>query len=129
MTLILFFAVSGLPPFSGLWPKVILVKASLDVGAWWLAGAVLLSGFLTTIAVGRVWVLSYWRPAPDAAAAGEEAGLDPVIDYAPLVMLTAIVVVLGVFPQQILELSQVGTEQLLNPIDYIRSVFPAGGAQ
>ncbi|WP_136658583.1 Na+/H+ antiporter subunit D [Nitratireductor sp. XY-223] len=130
VTLILFFAVSGLPPFSGLWPKVILVKASLDVGAWWLAGAVLLSGFLTTIAVGRVWVLSYWRPAPAGTGDEQDAeNLNPLIDYAPLVLLTAIVVALGVFPQQVLELSQTGTEQLLNPIDYIRSVFPSGGEQ
>ncbi len=28
-----------MPPGSGLWPKVILAKASVDVGAWWLAGA------------------------------------------------------------------------------------------
>ncbi|MCY6381527.1 Na+/H+ antiporter subunit D [Hoeflea prorocentri] len=125
VTLILFFAVSGLPPFSGFWPKVILVKASLDVGAWWLAGAILVSGFLTTIAVGRVWVLAYWRPA---VVQRETAPVDlsPMIDYAPVVGLTVLVVLLGIFPQQMLELSQTGSEQMLNPMDYIRSVFPQG---
>ena len=131
LTLMLFFAVSGLPPFSGFWPKVILVKASLDVGAWWLATAILLSGFLTMIAVGRVWILSYWRPA--AAEAGpdvETAQMSLVVDYLPLVMLTALVVIFGLFPEQILALSQLGSDQVLNPVDYVRSVFPlAGGAQ
>ena len=38
-------AVAGLPPASGLWPKVLLVKASLDAGVWWLAlGHFLASG-------------------------------------------------------------------------------------
>ena len=126
VSLVLFFAISGLPPFSGFWPKAILVKASLDVGAWWLAAAILLSGFLTTIAVGRVWLLTYWRTAPGG---GSEAAIsiDPVVDYLPLYLLTAIVVILGVFPQQVLEWSQLAAEQLLNPVDYIRSVFPAGG--
>ncbi len=128
--LVLFFAVSGLPPFSGFWPKVVLVKASLDVGAWWLAASILVSGFLTTIAVGRVWLLTYWRDAP--AQANAEAQTAPVnlfVDYLPLVLLTAIVVALGIFPQQLMDLSQNAASQLLNPVDYIRSVFPAGGAQ
>lgn len=130
MTLMLFFAVSGLPPFSGFWPKVVLVKASLDVGAWWLATAILLSGFLTTIAVGRVWLLTYWRNAPaEESAVAAPAPISVFVDYLPLTMLTAIVVILGVFPQQILELSQIAAEQLLNPVGYIRSVFPAGGIQ
>jgi NADH:ubiquinone oxidoreductase subunit 5 (subunit L)/multisubunit Na+/H+ antiporter MnhA subunit len=63
LTLMLFLSVSGLPPFSGFWPKVVLVKASLDVGAWWLAGSILVTGLLTTITVGRIWALAYWRPA------------------------------------------------------------------
>lgn len=130
ITLVLFFAVSGLPPFSGFWPKVVLVKASLDVGAWWLAGAILLTGFLTTIAVGRVWLLTYWRNAQtDESAVVDPAPVSIWIDYLPLTLLTAIVVLLGVFPQQMLELSQTAAGQLLNPVDYIRSVFPAGGVQ
>ncbi len=125
ISLILFFAVSGLPPFSGFWPKVILVKASLDVGAWWLAGAILLTGFLTTIAVGRVWLHAYWRPdASDTPA--EPVSLSPMRDYLPLILLTGLVVLVGLFPQRILELTQTGSEQLLNPLDYIRSVFPQG---
>ena len=128
--LVLFFAASGLPPFSGFWPKVVLVKASLAVGAWWLAGAILVSGFLTTVAVGRVWLLTYWREAPaQENANAETAPVSLYIDYLPLVLLTAIVVVIGIFPQQLMDLSQNAASQLLNPVDYIRSVFPAGGAQ
>ncbi len=64
LSLALFFAGSGLPPFSGFWPKALLVKAALDIGAWWLAAAILVAGFVTTIAFGRVFLLAYWRPAP-----------------------------------------------------------------
>lgn len=139
ITLALFFAVSGLPPFSGFWPKALMVKASLDVGAWWLAAAILLTGFLTTIAVGRVWVLAYWRPAPappeeasmggNGAAVTQPPALSPLLDFLPLVMLTVLVVLVGIFPQKLLELSQIASEQLLNPAEYIKSVFPTGGLQ
>ena len=131
ITLVLFFAVSGLPPFSGFWPKAVLVKASLDVGAWWLAGAILLSGFLTTIAVGRVWLLAYWRNA-ETETSGQTDGSATIEigrDYLPVVLLTAIVVILGIFPEQLMALSQTAAEQLLFPQAYIESVFPPGGSQ
>ena len=130
ISLMLFFAVSGLPPFSGFWPKAVLVKASLDVGAWWLAGAILLTGFLTTIAVGRVWILAYWRNDHQAAdvPAAQQSG-NPVFDYLPLFVLTVLIVVIGILPQQVLSLSQSAAMQLLNPTAYIDSVFPGGGHQ
>ncbi|MFJ6322545.1 MULTISPECIES: Na+/H+ antiporter subunit D [unclassified Rhizobium] len=128
LSLILFFAVSGLPPFSGFWPKVVLVKASLAAGAWWLAAAILLAGFLTTIAFGRVFLLAYWRPAADegSMAVGPikwQAGL-------PLIALTALVVGFGVFPESLLQLTQAAAAGLEQPSAYLHSVFPqTGGAQ
>ena len=59
--LLLAFAIAGLPPGSGLWPKIMLVKASLDAGQGWLAAAILVSGLLTTVAFGRVFLLAFWR--------------------------------------------------------------------
>ena len=63
LVLVLFFAVAGLPPFTGFWPKAALVRASLEIDAWWLAAAILLNGFIVTIAVGRSFALAWWRPA------------------------------------------------------------------
>ncbi len=47
-----------------------LVKAAIDIGAWWLAAALLLVGFFTMIATGRLFLLAYWRDSaiPEAAA-------------------------------------------------------------
>ena len=68
LTLLLFFTVAGLPPLTGFWPKAILVRASLEANAGWLAAAILANGFVVTIAVGRAFALHYWRPAPEAGA-------------------------------------------------------------
>ena len=75
LTLMLFFTVAGLPPLTGFWPKAILVRESLDIGANWLAAAILLNGFVVTIAVGRAFALHYWRPAREP---GSEAGPPPL---------------------------------------------------
>ena len=50
------------------------MRASLDIGANWLAAAILLNGFVVTIAIGRAFALHYWRPASE----GSDAGPPPV---------------------------------------------------
>jgi len=131
LSLVLFFAISGLPPFSGFWPKVVLVKAALATGAWWLAATILLAGFLTTIVFGRLFLLAYWRPAPaDAAAAAAMA--EPIGWRAavPLLALSLLVVGFGLFPEGLLHLTRAAALGLEQPSAYLQSVFPvAGGAE
>jgi len=128
LSLVLFFAVSGLPPFSGFWPKVVLVKAALAAGSWWIAAAILLAGFLTMIVFGRVFLLAYWRPAADHGV----ALVGPVKWQAgvPILALTILVVGFGLFPERLLQLTRVAAAGLEQPTAYLHSVFPqAGGAQ
>ncbi|MGL3606403.1 Na+/H+ antiporter subunit D [Rhizobium sp. G187] len=124
----LFFAASGLPPFSGFWPKALLVKAAIDIGAWWLAACVLISGFLTTLAFGRVFLFAFWRPS-----AGEGAAALPPIDatqtswrMAPILLLSAFVIWFGLFPESLIAATQQAAAGLSDPTAYIRSVFPGG---
>jgi multicomponent Na+:H+ antiporter subunit D len=126
VSFILFLAACGLPPFSGLWPKVVLVKASLDSGAWWLAAAILAGSFLTTICFGRVFLFAYWRPAKVVPALPGAIGWHGAL---PLVALTALVVGFGILPEQLLKLTQSAAAGLLNPTAYVHSVFPGGAAR
>ncbi len=133
VSLMLFFAASGLPPFSGFWPKALLVKASIDIGAWWLAASVLLSGFLTTIAFGRVFLFAFWRPVPEGSGDSPISPPPPLSDnlwrIAPIVILTGFVVWFGLFPDRLIVASQDAATGLLDPTGYIRSVFPEGDAR
>ena len=127
ITLMLFFAVAGLPPFSGFWPKLMLVKASIEGAPWWAPFSILLTGFLSTIAVGRVWALSYWKPVDvDAENSPQNANAKSALgasEFVPLIGLTIIVVGVGLFPQTVFELAYEASEQLVNPTAYIESVF------
>lgn len=128
LALALFFAGSGLPPFSGFWPKVVLVKSAIDIGAWWLAAALLLSGFIATIAFGRVFLLCFWRPAVASTGQAPSLPASPLAapSFVPLVGLTLLVVFFGLFPESLLNLSQQAAAGLGNPEAYIQSVFPEG---
>lgn len=122
-----FLAVAGLPPGSGLWPKVMLVRASVEAGEGWLAGAILVSGLLTTIALGRVFLLAFWRDAPDYRSDGKTGDAVEARAYAPLVALAVPVVLLGVFPEQAVRIADTAAAGLIDSTAYVRSVFPVGG--
>jgi multicomponent Na+:H+ antiporter subunit D len=124
VTLMLFLSVSGLPPFSGFWPKVMLVKASLDIGAWWLAGAILVTGLLTTITVGRIWALAYWRPAQAEAAEQAAAQTLPAGAVAALAGLVILTIGAGIWPEPVMVLVQDAARGLIDPSAYVLSVFP-----
>jgi multicomponent Na+:H+ antiporter subunit D len=126
LSLMLFFSVSGLPPFSGFWPKVMLVKAALGQGAGWLAASLLLAGFLTTIATARIFLFAYWRPAPEVPAGTTPVPVPGVVLW-PLAGLTTLSLCVGLYPEPLLVLVRAAAVTLADPADYIRSVFPTGG--
>lgn len=127
--LVLAFAVSGLPPFSGFWPKVMLVRASVAAGAEWAAAAILVTGLMTTIAMARVWLLAFWRDAGGglpAPAGGAPAEADRATWLAPIAILAVIVIALGVLPEGPMAASLASAKALLNPAGYVGTVLGEG---
>ncbi|MCA1300827.1 Na+/H+ antiporter subunit D [Stappia indica] len=128
--LMLGFAVAGLPPFSGFWPKVLLVDAALVGGHGWIAASILITGLLTTIAIGRVWVFAFWRGGAEGTPDGYEKALavpDPRVSGAgiwlPLGLLLGLIVLLGVQPEFMMQVAGRGAASLGEPLGYLRSVF------
>ncbi|WP_350333354.1 Na+/H+ antiporter subunit D [Coralliovum pocilloporae] len=132
--IVLAFAVAGLPPFSGFWPKVMLVSAALDAEQNLLAGVILLAGLLTSIAIFRVWAHAFWRSGPIGTPDGNDGpALEPVARsdrwslYLPVTVLTGIVIALGVWPEPVFQVAGSSALGLIHPGDYLSSVF--GGAR
>ncbi|AXS39923.1 Na+/H+ antiporter subunit D [Breoghania sp. L-A4] len=126
--LILSLAVAGLPPFSGFWPKVILVNAALDTDHTVLAGVILATGLLTSIAVGRVWLFAFWRGGPRGTEDGESAEMAATVPVAGsawlgLGILVALVVIIGVAPEPLMRITGAGAAGMIDPTAYIGSVF------
>ncbi|MBD0415930.1 Na+/H+ antiporter subunit D [Oryzicola mucosus] len=120
---LLILAAAALPPASGLWPKIVLVQASLAEGAGWLAGAILVSGFLTTLALGRVFLLAFWRPA----SASLPIARVPSLSLAVLLLLLVPVLLVGLYPEPVIAMSGSAAKGLLDPSAYIQAVFPQAG--
>ena len=61
-------SLAGVPPLSGFWPKVVVVRASLESESYILAAAVLTGGFLTLYSMAKIWALAFWRDVPAETA-------------------------------------------------------------
>ncbi|KHJ55847.1 cation:proton antiporter [Aureimonas altamirensis] len=136
MFLVLFLAVAGLPPFSGFWPKMLLVRATIAADMPWLTAAILVSGLLITIACMRAFALAFWRPLPAMAAAQDVGEAKQIAEetfrapppgtplaLVPLVALCIFVVVAGVWPEWLAEFSSQAAVDLLQPQGYLASVL------
>ncbi|MEL6646552.1 MAG: Na+/H+ antiporter subunit D [Pseudomonadota bacterium] len=121
------FSLAGFPPLSGFWAKYVLVKASLDVEAWFIAFVALAVGLLTIYSMTKIWAEAFWSPHPD--------GVEPTLDkapasvvqpmLAPIVGLAALTIVIGLFPQPFLSFAETSAAQLLEPTAYIETVLGA----
>lgn len=125
---ILMLAAAGVPPFLGFWPKLLLVQAGVvgwETGwqlALWLA--VLANALLTLIAGSRLWSHIFWR-AVDDNADGDDRKLRPLprrdvwLALAPASILTAAVVLLGLWPEPLLAFGKEAAAGLLDPARYV----------
>ncbi|MEO1154391.1 MAG: Na+/H+ antiporter subunit D [Pseudomonadota bacterium] len=122
------FSLAGFPPLSGFWAKYLLVKASLDLEAWFIAFVALAVGLLTIFSMTKIWGEAFWKPHPD--------GLEPVMGtldrsviwplVLPIAGLATLTIIIGLNPEPFVQFAERSADQLLNPEAYVRAVL--GGA-
>jgi len=117
------FVMSGVPPFSGFWPKVVLVEAAITMGKPWLAASILMGGFLTIVAFAKAYALAFWRdseePLPDHGTSAPAM----VAMLAPTTGIILAAVLLGVAAGPMVNLIGGAVDGLLNPAAYIEAVL------
>ena len=131
--LCLVFAVSGLPPFLGFWPKFVLVQAGLASGEYWMIAAILANAFLTTIAGSRLWAHIFWRNGREGnTSEAPNDRLKPLgakhrrWGLAPAAALVLGIVLLGLWPAPLFDAGRMAATGVINPGAYIAAVDPEG---
>jgi multicomponent Na+:H+ antiporter subunit D len=117
------FSLAGFPPLSGFWAKMILIKASVDVGRFGIAIAAAVVGLLTVYSMTKIWNEAFWKPGPQAGdqSAENEVRFSPW-RLAPVVAMTVLTVIIGIFPEPIYQLALKAAEELLDPGAYVYTV-------
>jgi multicomponent Na+:H+ antiporter subunit D len=122
------FSLAGFPPLSGFWAKLLLIKASLDVGAWTLAGVALVTGLLTVYSMSKIWGEAFWKEHPAGLPRVELAPGERALLLGPVAGLALLTVAIGLFPAPLLAFALAAAAQLLDPAAYVLAVLgPAGG--
>lgn len=121
-------SLAGLPPFSGFWAKLGLVKAAFATdtsGGIALAGVALVVGMGTLISMTKIWNEAFWKPQPDDAppAPVPMSLARRTMHYLPVLLLSAVVLLLGLWPEPVLELANEAGRQLATPSEYVNAVL------
>lgn len=120
-------ALAGLPPLSGFWAKLALVRAGLQTGDYAVVAVSLAVSLLTLFSMTKIWAEAFWKanPRPDHPFARlAPQTLRPLL--LPTGGLAALTVVLGVAAEPFFALATDAATQLLDPALYIRAVLGGG---
>jgi multicomponent Na+:H+ antiporter subunit D len=119
------FSLAGFPPLSGFWAKMILIRASLDVQAYWLAFVAAAVGLLTVYSMTKIWAEVFWKPAPQTHQVAQPA-TDPNIPawmLAPIAVLTILTIIIGLSAEVVFRFAFQAAEELSHPEYYVHAVL------
>ncbi|CAM5213296.1 Na+/H+ antiporter subunit D [Alishewanella longhuensis] len=119
------FSLAGVPPLSGFFAKFILIKAGVEVGAWWAVAVALFVGLFTLFSMIKIWNEAFWKKAPEPAIEIPAPARNKAL-YWTTGILASMTIAIGLFAQPIYLLAEMAAHQLLNPQLYIEAVLGGG---
>jgi len=117
-------SLAGIPPLSGFWAKLVLVRAALDAEEWVVTGVALAVSLLTLFSMVKIWSETYWKDAPADAPAGPTRL--PALVVGSIAALVVLSVALGLGAGPVFDFSSRAAAQLADPSEYMRAVLGEG---
>lgn len=116
-------ALSGIPPLNGFASKWMIYVACIDVGRPILTVIAVVISAITLAYLLKAFSMVFLGPLPDQFEGVKEA---PASMLVPMVALTSLCILFGVFPQLGIGVVKPGQETLMNHLPYLKEVL--GGA-
>ncbi|MEM7134515.1 MAG: Na+/H+ antiporter subunit D [Chloroflexota bacterium] len=122
-------ALAGLPPFSGFWAKLLLVRAGLAAEGWIIVSVSLIVSILTLYSMTKIWNEAFWKEPADEADNPEM--ITPLTRrvawslLAPICFLAILTVGMGIVVEPILRVTDAAAAQLFDSSDYVEAVLGA----
>lgn len=113
-------SLAGIPPLSGFWAKLTLIRAGLEADEAIAVGVALAVGLLTLFSMLKLWNEAFWKPRSggEPLVPQSELGLRR-FRYIPVALLALGTVGFGIFVGPLLAFSERAAAELLNPTIYI----------
>jgi len=121
-------SLGGIPPLSGFWAKFAVVKAGFESSEYFVVGVSLFVGLLTLFSMIKIWNEVFWKDrneeySEQKVLLGNMPKMKIFWMFAPIVILVAITLTIGLNPEPFLQFADSAAAQLLNPNDYINAVL------
>jgi multicomponent Na+:H+ antiporter subunit D len=116
-------SLAGIPPLSGFWAKLGVVKAGLGAGLWWAVAAALIAGVLTLMSMVKIWNEAFWKAGPVDRPAMDRAPWTMVV---PVAALAAVTLTIGLWPQGLMSLAELAADGVLDQEAYRAAVGIVG---
>ena len=104
------FALVGMPPLNGFISELTLFTSTFQANVGWLGVAILLNSILSAGYYLRVLRTLIQPSMSEAVSKAKEA---PAVMLIPLVLMVALIVLFGIYPQPVLKLAQQAAQELL----------------
>ena len=114
----------GLPPLSGFFGKMVIIREGFLEGQWYLGVIGLVTGAITLLSMLKIWSYGYWNPAQAPTANKPEAVKTSCKSaYGAIALLVGCALFLGLGAEPIYKVAFRAGEQLENPQHYITAVL------
>lgn len=114
-------SLAGLPPLSGFFAKLMLIRAGLESRQFIMVAVVAAVSLLTLFSMSKIWVGAFWAPPAHDPQPGDAANLGTMLP--PIAWLALITVLLGISAESLVAFSARAAENLMDPRLYIAAVL------
>ena len=120
-------SLAGMPPLSGFFAKLLLTKAGLEAGQWAIVGVALAVGMMTLMSMTKIWAEAFWKAAPGGAAGPPPGRRELFCLLAPVILLAAVTLAIGLGAGPVLEVASRSAQQLMDNSAYVSAVLGEAG--
>lgn len=124
-------SLAGVPPLSGFWAKLVLVRAGLEAGHYAIVAVALVVSILTLFSMTKIWAEVFWKDrvvgagTPESLSVARIPARDRALLIGPTAGLALLMVALGLGGDVLLALARDTARELLDTERYVAAVLAA----
>ncbi len=124
--LIAALSLAGIPPLSGFWGKMILIRAGLEAGQYVIVAVALVVSLLTFYSMLKIWNEVFWKDMPANVRMLDDDEIPykrQVFLYIPTVLLAVLIIAMGILAEPISNLASHAAQDVYDPSQYRSSIL------
>nr|WP_232225333.1 proton-conducting transporter membrane subunit [Christiangramia salexigens] len=123
------FSLVGIPPLSGFWPKINLIKAGFEGGSYLTVAAIIFASFITLVIIAKMWAEVFWKTPKEFTVKDKFKYFQNMRYFKrlqfvfPIALLSIVSLYIGFGAEHVQELSARIADELVNNQVYIDTVL------